>query len=192
MHRHIIASMALALFFAGTQAAAREYRGIEFPDTVKPEGSNVELRLNGIGVRTKLFFKIYIGALYTTGKAVSRDAVQALEGPNRVMMHFLYDEVEREKLVSAWNEGFQANSSPEQLAKLQERIERFNRLFKTAVAGDVILLDYIPGEGTRVIINGERMGVIEGRDFNTALLDIWLGDEPADSGLKEGMLGVDE
>lgn len=192
MHRHIIASMALALFFAGTQAAAREYRGIEFPDTVKPEGSNVELRLNGIGVRTKLFFKIYIGALYTTGKAGSRDAVQALEGPNRVMMHFLYDEVEREKLVSAWNEGFQANSSPEQLAKLQERIERFNRLFKTAVAGDVILLDYIPGEGTRVIINGERMGVIEGRDFNTALLDIWLGDEPADSGLKEGMLGVDE
>ena len=33
-------------------------------------------------------------------------------------------------------------------------------------------------------------GVIEGEDFNAALLDIWLGEEPADDDLKEEMLGL--
>ena len=53
----------------------------------------------------------------------------------------------------------------------------------------VIYLDYIPGRGTRVTINGESKGLIAGRDFNNALLDIWLGEEPADKGLKKAMLG---
>jgi hypothetical protein len=54
----------------------------------------------------------------------------------------------------------------------------------------VLLYDFIPGTGTRVTINGEEKGVIEGADFYAALLDIWLGDEPADDDLKDAMLGM--
>jgi hypothetical protein len=32
-------------------------------------------------------------------------------------------------------------------------------------------------------------GVIEGADFMQALWAVWLGEKPADSGLKKGMLG---
>jgi len=41
-------------------------------------------------------------------------------------------------------------------------------------------------------MNGEVKGVIAGADFYTALLDVWLGDEPADEDLKEAMLGEDD
>ena len=55
-----------------------------------------------------------------------------------------------------------------------------------------VLLDYLPGQGTRVTIKGDVKGVIDGKDFNDALLNIWLGDEPADDDLKEAMLNAED
>jgi len=60
---------------------------------------------------------------------------------------------------------------------------------KTAKAGDVIYIDFLPGTGTRITVNGGVRGVIPGDDFSRALLRIWLGDHPADGDLKKGMLG---
>lgn len=189
MHRAIITTIAL-LMFAAAPLQARQFNDIEFPDQITLAGTNDPLQLNGIGYRTKFFFKIYIGALYTVDRAATRDSVVSQRGPKRILMHFVYDEVESAKLVAAWNEGFEANTSSAQLEKLRGRIERFNALFPTVHAGDVVQLDYIPKSGTRVTINGESRGVIEGADFYTALLNIWLGDEPADEDLKEAMLGL--
>jgi hypothetical protein len=188
MYRVIIATAVLMMFAIGS-SQARDFYGLQFQDTVTLTGTQTPLQLNGIGFRSKFFFKIYIGALYTMNRAASRDEVVSQPGPKRVLMHFVYDEVEREKLVSAWNDGFEANTSPGQLETLRSRIDQFNALFPTVHAGDVVLLDYIPDTGTRVTINGEVRGVIKGADFNTALLDIWLGEEPADENLKEAMLG---
>jgi hypothetical protein len=188
MHRVIIATAALLILATGS-LQAREFHDLQFPDKITPKDAQTPLQLNGIGFRTRFFFKIYIGALYTMDRAATRDEVVSQRGPNRILMHFVYDEVESAKLVSAWNEGFEANTSPAQLEKLHGRIEQFNALFPTLHAGDEVLLDYIPNTGTRVSINGEVRGIIEGADFNSALLDIWLGEEPADESLKEAMLG---
>jgi len=57
--------------------------------------------------------------------------------------------------------------------------------------GDRIVIDYLPERGTQVTVKGNLKGVIPGEDFNQALLRVWLGDEPADKGLREGMLGED-
>lgn len=106
-------------------------------------------------------------------------------------MHFLHSEVSKEKLVNAWNEGFEANLDAAEHDRLKARIGRFNGLFRTVHRGDVIRLDYLPGAGTTVAINNETRGVIEGEDFRQAWLRIWLGKEPADAGLKKGLLGGD-
>jgi hypothetical protein len=186
MYRVIIATAVLLMSVTGS-LQAREFHDLQFADKVTL--AETSLQLNGIGFRTKFFFKIYIGALYTVNRAATRDDVVSQPGPKRVLMHFVYDEVESAKLVAAWDEGFEANTSPAQLENLRGRIEKFNALFPTVHAGDEVLLDYIPNTGTQVTINGELRGVIEGGDFNTALLDIWLGEEPADESLKEAMLG---
>ena len=176
----------------GAPWQAREFNELKFPDKVTLAGTNTELQLNGVGMRTKFIFDVYIGALYTKSAAKTRDEVQAQEGPKRVLMHFIHDEVEAEKLADGWTDGFEENQAEDQFKKLSERLQKFNAMFTTVHAGDVILLDYIPGKGTIVNIRGEQQGVIEGEDFYSALLDVWLGDEPADDDLKEAMLGEED
>jgi hypothetical protein len=188
--RYAVFLILLQLAFFSVASEAGQLGDVSLPDKVTLEGSEVELQLNGMGYRTKFVFKIYIAALYTESGVNSRDAVQSLKGPKRVIMHMVYDEVEREKIIDGWNEGFEENNSDEQLEKLQARIDVFNSYFPDLKKDDVLLYDFIPEEGTRVTINGEVKGVIEGTDFYAALLDIWLGDEPADDDLKDAMLGI--
>jgi hypothetical protein len=55
--------------------------------------------------------------------------------------------------------------------------------------GAVVVLDYLPGTGTRISINGEEKLVIKGEDFFQAMLRIWIGNKPVDGGLRRAMLG---
>ena len=189
MFKIILTGFIASLFLFSSPMHAREFGGIQFPDTVALPESTASIALNGVGYRKKFFVKVYIGALYLPTKADSRDAAVKQDGPKRVLMHFVYDEVSAEKLVNGWNDGFENNLSEDAHAALRPRIEKFNAMFSTVKAGDEIKLDYIPGSGTRVTIKGDNKGIIEGRDFNDALLNIWLGEEPADGGLKDAMLG---
>ena len=54
---------------------------------------------------------------------------------------------------------------------------------------DVINIDYLPGTGTQISLNGRSLGTIAGVDFNRALLKIWLGNVPVQADLKKAMLG---
>lgn len=175
-----------------TSVSARQLDDVILPDSVTLDGSTAVLQLNGMGYRTKFIFKIYVAALYTEEKVASRDAVQALKGPKRIAMHIVYDEVTQKKMRRAWNDGFEDNTSEQKLKTLRSRLDTFTSYFSDLKAGDVVLLDYIPASGTRVSINGEQKALIEGADFYAALLDVWLGEEPADDELKEALLGVAE
>jgi len=177
----------LVLIFAVQEGFGREIAGVAVPETMSL--NNKELVLNGAGIRKKFFVKVYVGALYLTAKRTTADQILSDGGPKRILMSFLYKEVSAEKLVDGWNDGFGSNNSPEELKALQDRIDQFNSLFATVHKGDVIRLDYIPDEGTRVLINDMLKGTVPGEDFSSALLKIWLGREPADGGLKDAMLG---
>jgi hypothetical protein len=101
-------------------------------------------------------------------------------------------DLEAEQLFSALNDGLKKNHEPDQLARLEPQVKQLEGIFnalKAAKKGDVILLDYLPGAGTRVTVRGDDKGTIAGEDFNRALLRIWLGEQPADAALKKAMLG---
>jgi len=187
--RNYIVLLFMVSAFVSLPIQARNYQDRQFPDQIVLDGTDQPLQLNGIGMRTKLFFDIYIGALYTETSARTRDDVLQQKGPKRMLMHFVYDEVGVDKLIAGWKEGFEENQSEDRMAVLQERINAFNAMFSTVKTGDEVLLDYVPGKGTIVTIKGESKGQIEGEDFYAALLDIWLGDEPADDDLKQALLG---
>jgi len=172
-------------------AFAAEVEGVKLPDKMRVSDAGPELILNGAGVRTRVFFKVYVGALYLQKKENATDAVLADAGPKRVAMHLLRD-LTAEQLFSALNDGLKNNHTPEQLAKLGPQLKQLEDVFnavKAAKNGDVILLDYLPGAGTRVIVRGDDRGTIPGEEFNRALLRIWLGNQPADASLKKAMLG---
>lgn len=192
MKNYIYALMMTGLLGFGSPLHSREFNDLKFPDKLTLAGTDSQLQLNGVGMRTKFIFDIYVGALYTESAAKTRDEVQAQKGPKRVLMHFVYSEVSAEKLAAGWTEGFEENQTKDRFNALSERLKKFNAMFTTVHEGDVVLLDYIPGKGTIVKIRGEQKGVVEGEDFYSALLDVWLGDEPADGDLKEAMLGEED
>lgn len=169
-------------------AWAAEVEGVAIAE--KAEVGGAELVLNGAGVREKFFFDIYVGALYLPRRTQDAEAAIAMGGPKRVSMHFLYGELSGEKLADAWSEGFEKNQSRQSMAALRDRLQLFNRMFSTVHRGDIVVLDYIPGEGTRVSVRGEEQGIVAGEDFSHALLAVWLGGKPADKGLKKALLGA--
>ncbi|EGV52864.1 MULTISPECIES: chalcone isomerase family protein [sulfur-oxidizing symbionts] len=178
--------IALSTLLLAPSLFAREITGVPLAETTTVAGKS--LLLNGAGIRTKFFFKIYVGALYLPQKSTDPETIYPMSGPKRVSMHFLYDHLDREKLVDGWNKGFRKNLDSTELTTLQPRIDAFNAAFSGVDEGDEIHLDYIPGRGTEIWIRGQLKATIKGADFHIAWLKIWLGNEPADKGLKEGML----
>ncbi len=147
------------------------------------------LKLNGAGIRSKYFIKIYVGVLCLEQPAHDAESILAATGAKRMQMNMLYKEVDAGKITEGWTEGFRANLDAATFSRLEPALNRFNALFPALHKGDVVDMDYLPGRGTELIINGKPLGVIESEDFFNALLQVWVGEHPADKSLKKGLLG---
>jgi len=180
----------LGLVVAPLLCSGAEVAGIHIDDSARVGSQN--LVLNGAGMRVKLFFKVYAAGLYLTQKADSTAAVLASNGAKRVSMTLVRD-LTAKQLTDALDEGLRANLAPAEFESLQPRVERLSGIMRAigqAKSGDVITLDYLPGTGTRVTLDGEQRGeAITGEDFYSDLLKIWLGDDPVDKSLKRALLG---
>lgn len=181
--------IAFLLLCLSISASAMEVAGVKLADSVH-SGSR-GLVLNGAGVRTKIFFDLYVAALYLGEKKSSAAAVLADNGEKRMALHLLRD-ISADRLFGAFNTAIAANHTTAELAALDAPLKEFSAIFHTmdeVKKGDVITLDYRPASGTQVSVNGVSKGMIAGAAFNTALLKIWLGDKPAQADLKQKLLG---
>jgi long-chain acyl-CoA synthetase len=145
--------------------------------------------LNGAGIRSKLMFKVYVGALYVPAKAASLEAVLA-KVPRRVQLTLLRD-LSADDLVGALVEGLEANNTPAELAAIKAQTDQMVALMKAigqARTGGVVTIDFVDSE-TRLAYAGKSLGAIAGAPFNGALMRVWLGDKPAQADLKKAMLG---
>lgn len=185
-----LAAMVVALAAMGAGAQPVEVEGVKLEPTAQVGGA--ALQLNGAGVRTRVIVKVYVAGLYVPAKANNAAALLAQKGPRRIAITMLRN-VDADTFASALIEGLQKNHSEAQLAGFKAQIDALNANLKAAgeaKKGDVIHLDFAPDAGTRVVVNGKPQGsAIAGDDFYTAVLRIWLGDKPADSDLKKGLVG---
>ena len=169
---------------------AAELSGVFVDDQIQAANGET-LILNGLGLREKLWVDVYVGSLYLPQKSDDVAVILSRPGAWRVQLDFVYKEVSSKKLLDAWREGFEKNQDQDSLAQLQARIEQFYSYFAdSAIAKDRYVFDYLPGKGIEISKNGELLGLIPGEDFKNALLEIWLGNHPADKKLKKGMLGM--
>jgi hypothetical protein len=175
---------------AGTAQAQVVVEGARYEGTIVLAGQ--PLVLNGVGVRKRFVFDIYVGGLYVGKKAARTEELVSQPGPKRVALRFLRD-VEGELFVNSLHAGLKANHSEAELGRWQKQVETLTTTIKTialARRGDTVYFDYTPQDGTRVSVNGVTRGpLIPGDDFYAAVLRVWLGETPADAGLKKGMLG---
>lgn len=180
---------ALLLLCLTAQAFALEVASVKLADNAQV--GNVNVQLNGAGIRTKFFIKIYVGALYLPQKQTSAEAIIADEHEHRMALHILHG-LSSEKLFNALNEAIEANHTPAELSALNAQLKQMAQIFdavKEVKTGDVITLDYLPASGTQISVNSALRGTITGATFNRALLKIWLGEKPVQDDLKLKLLG---
>ncbi len=178
-----VAILALLLFAGEVRAA--EVAGVTLPPTVAVGGKT--LLLNGYGIRTRFFIKVYVGALYTERRISRAEDLQQSPGDVLIRMVFVLGKVEREKIVKAFTEGL-ANNAPD--AAATEDARRFLALFNgDLVRGDVVDL-VLGADGTiNVMHNGSLHGTVKSARLARAIPLIYIGNKPADNDLKRGMLG---
>ena len=185
-----VSVLLVMLQFVTTSFADIDIAGVQI-DSSAALSDSTQLVLNGAGIRRKFLTDLYIGALYLPTLTHSADDILEVPPANRLYVRILHSKISRQKLIQAWTDGFERNHDATQLIPLQKRITQFNDMFSTTVRSDEIFLDYTPSTGTRIRINDNVRGVIEGADFNRSLLSIWLGRRPISSSLKHSLLGND-
>ena len=81
--------------------------GITLPDKMDVNGQ--QLVLNGMALRKKVMFKVYVAGLYLPAKEQSGEKILAADGPRCTVMHFLRG-VSAKQVNEAWYDGLEANT----------------------------------------------------------------------------------
>lgn len=187
MKKQILTLLLVAVTGIFSANAQQTVSGVKIDSKLTVEGET--LMLNGAGLREKMWIDLYVGSLYLPAKSSNSKDIMDSKSAAAIKLDIVSGMITSDKMISAVNEGFE-NSTNKNTAPLKAKIDKFKSFFKEEIKkGDTFIIANIPGDGVVVFKNGVKKGAIDGYDFKKALFGIWLGSKPADSDLKEGMLG---
>lgn len=171
--------------FLGSLLLGGELAGISLPDKIYSD--NKTLYLNGMGLREFLMVDIYVAGMYIPFKSTDASKIINSDVPKRIEAHFIFPKVPKEKMVKSLTENL--NKNKEVSESIQEEIQMCMKFLQDFSKGDVLIFDYIPNQGTSIVINGEQKGLVPGFAFAKAVFTIYVGPKPASEQLKKGLLG---
>src|SRR5262245_3445254 len=178
-------SIMLVLSLNTSLTLAGELAGTTLPDTLK--SGDITLKLNGLGLRKKAMFKVYVAGLYLESPSKDSEAILTADRAKAIRMHFMRD-LTKTQLVDAFKEGFEANAKD----KTGQRAEfdKMLALIPDVKEGETLTFAYLPGRNTTLQIGSKEMGGFAGKGFADAVFSIWLGPKPPSEDLRKGMLGM--
>ncbi|MGI9239758.1 MAG: chalcone isomerase family protein [Verrucomicrobiales bacterium] len=160
------------------------------PATLAAAGS--QLTLNGSAVRTYFGIPVYQVGLYVIAPSKDAKAILSDRKKKRIQIRMLR-EVAGKKFDSTIRKNIAKNFSSEEQEKFLAENERFLACFVDKILAKecIVDIDYIPNQGTEVLVDGERADLIPGSDYFHTLLRMWIG-EPLQKSIKHGLLGKPE
>ncbi len=186
MSKLIIFIVSLLLLLPAMPMHAGKLKGVEMKDTITV--AEQALVLNGMALRKKVFFKVYVAGLYLPQKEKDGTKILKDDTPRRVELHFLRS-VGAKKMSNAWFEGLKENT-PNHSPELKKQFDELASMMEKMKDGERMIYTYIPGKGTEINLKGKVKGTIEGKAFADALFACWIGPEPGPGeGFKEDLLG---
>jgi hypothetical protein len=186
MTRRGLLSFVLAILFA-TPIIAGILAGITLPDSLDVNGQ--QLVLNGMALRKKVIFKVYVAGLYLPAKEQNGEKILAADQPRCTVMHFLRS-VSPKQINEAWYDGLEANT-PGYSAQLKQQFDALAALMEKLKDGDKLVFTYRPGTGTEVKVKGIVKGTLGDKAFADALFACWIGKKPGPGeGFKNDLLGM--
>lgn len=179
----------VAALLTAPLACAAEIEGVRLEPGVRL--GDTSLQLNGAGVRSRFIIKAYVIGLYLGAPADTLDAAMAAPGPKRIEIVPLMG-FSAEQFTEPLVKGMKKNLPPAEFEAMQPRIKAFVDdlgAVKEVRKGSRIALEWLPGRGTRAIIDGHDVSrTVDGEDFYRALLSIWVGGKPTQDDLKLQLL----
>ncbi len=148
-----------------------------------------QLTLNGLAVHWALGREYYIGSLYLPETSSDPETILAMDGLKRMEFKVTNEKWSPRRFAQMWNQAILINNKPEDLNAVSDAIIAFTGLAKdNLIYGDHILIDYTPGEGSKISLNGSLMFATKHDSFFTLLLNTWVGRRPPSSDFKTAIL----
>jgi hypothetical protein len=186
----LLSAVSLGLLVGSLPLAAQEtmtMNDVTLPTRVEVEGQS--LVLNGMALRKKAIFKVYVAGLYLAEKNNNAEAILTADSPRRIVLQFLRG-VSGNQMCDALNDGLRDNT-PNPSAQLRGQFTALCGFFEPVKKGEQFVFSYLPDRGTTVEVRGISKGVIEGKDFADALFRAWIGPRPGPGeDFKKKLLGI--
>lgn len=172
-------------------ALARSVEGHTYDEQLSLEGK--PLRLNGAGVRSVAWFKGFTVGLWVGQRSGDAQQLMSQDGPKRLRMALLVDNINADYLAKALHDGMVKRVSPAEVQRMAPRMDLLATQIRALGSfrdNDKIDLDFVPGLGLQLRLNGAKRGEpIPGADLYAAILSIYIGEQPVDKKLKPLLLG---
>jgi hypothetical protein len=169
---------------AAVSSSAERIEGVTFDERRSLAGT--ELELQGVGLfRYRWVIKAYVAALYLPSEVATQQVLSDV--PKRLELEYFW-QIHGADFGPVAEEILLRQFDGSALAPLRERIELLHAAYRDVEPGDRYALDYVPGRGTTLSLNGEAIVTIPGADFAAVYFAIWLGDAPLDASFKSQLL----
>ena len=99
---------------------AAELEGVRLEDQIRVDGQ--ELQLNGLALRTRFIFKVYVAGLYLPAKTTTAQAAIESRSATRIILVMMRDAT-ADQFVESTDTAMRANNSEAQIAAVKAQVE---------------------------------------------------------------------
>jgi hypothetical protein len=149
-----------------------------------------KVKLNGVPAAGSDQSQTYAAGLYVVKSSRSLAEAIASPGPKRLQMQMLR-EAESQLLGKLISQAFTAGVPRNEIAPCFAGLAQLGQAFSTKrklAAGDQVSLDWVQTQGTHILINNQRVGLIEGPAFFNCVLSAYVGPQSPDAKLRAALL----
>ncbi len=148
------------------------------------------VKLNGLPAAAADQTQTFAAGLYLVKPSRSLAEALASPGPKRLQMQMLR-EVESQQLGKMISQSFTAGVPRSELPPCLSGLAQLGQAFgakKKLASGDQVSLDWVQTQGTHILINNQRVGLVDGPAFFNCVLSAFVGSQSPDGKLRAAML----
>lgn len=146
------------------------------------------LKLNGVGIRKVFMIEAYRSFLYCSECISSKEGLIELSNVIRFSISFTYGPISIDRMKQAWQDALLKNSSEYELEQENNIINIFMSTICEYQKKDVVVYDILGAE-VSIFTNGVLDKIIHSDFLANAIIDIFVGVNPIDEKMRDGLLG---
>ncbi len=185
--------IAISLFFSVQSFANVNCgNGVEFTESLSitnNQNKDIDLLLNGVGLKRVLFFNVFYAALYLETPTQNAEAIIASNQVKVGIIHATMN-IDRKRLVDVWNDEFDRLCGSEKECKaLRPYHDQFLSYARDVAKGERMYMITFPDRFEFEANENETFPPIYSPGYARLLQNSLIGPDPTDAELKKGLLG---